>query len=243
VAETDTQLLLCQELRGHVLECVKDQNGNHVIQKAIEKVDQNVIEFIVDSFEGEIAGLAVHPYGTASPNLSTHFAILHLLHLTVVACIRLTSTLPMQRLSSDTAPLGALSPETRQSAAARASRSTTTTSHRSSLQHGHPHHHKRDSSAHKHTLSNFQTGENTDELCRNQYGNYVVQHVLVHGSMWQREEILHALNGKVLSLSKHKFASNVVEKCFAHGYPYTLNTFDHTLLLKFLTSTKSLFYH
>jgi hypothetical protein len=42
---------------------VKDQNGNHVIQKAIEKVDQNVIEFIVDSFEGQIAGLAVHPYG------------------------------------------------------------------------------------------------------------------------------------------------------------------------------------
>ena len=59
VAEPETQALLCQELRGHVMvrtharhthrdvpdlvclspqECVKDQNGNHVIQKCIEKV-------------------------------------------------------------------------------------------------------------------------------------------------------------------------------------------------------------
>ena len=29
---------LCAELEGHVMTCVKDENGNHVIQKCIEQV-------------------------------------------------------------------------------------------------------------------------------------------------------------------------------------------------------------
>ncbi|TGZ42708.1 Maternal protein pumilio [Temnothorax longispinosus] len=41
----------------------------------------------------------------------------------------------------------------------------------------------------------------TDQLIQDQYGNYVIQHVL----------------GKVLALSQHKFASNVVEKCVTHA--------------------------
>lgn len=34
----DLQAILIKELEGHVMQCVRDQNGNHVIQKCIEQV-------------------------------------------------------------------------------------------------------------------------------------------------------------------------------------------------------------
>ena len=33
-----------------VLKCVKDQNGNHVVQKVIEKVKPERLQFIIDAF-------------------------------------------------------------------------------------------------------------------------------------------------------------------------------------------------
>lgn len=38
VFDTSSKLAICQELFGHVAQCIKDQNGNHVVQKAIECV-------------------------------------------------------------------------------------------------------------------------------------------------------------------------------------------------------------
>lgn len=50
-------------MEGNVLKCVKDQNGNHVIQKAIERVSPENIRFIIDAFYGQVYVLATHPYG------------------------------------------------------------------------------------------------------------------------------------------------------------------------------------
>lgn len=57
-------------------------------------------------------------------------------------------------------------------------------------------------------------------LLDDQYGNYVIQHVLQFGRQSDRESILHIVveNG-LLSLSKQKFASNVVEKLLKYGTP------------------------
>jgi len=52
-----------KELDGHVLKCVKDQNGNHVVQKAIERVPAEHIQFIIKAFHGQVHTLATHPYG------------------------------------------------------------------------------------------------------------------------------------------------------------------------------------
>ena len=43
-----------KELDGHVLKCVKDQNGNHVVQKCIECVDPKHLQFIIDAFKGQV---------------------------------------------------------------------------------------------------------------------------------------------------------------------------------------------
>eukprot|EP00124_Ichthyophonus_hoferi_P000411 Ihof_evm4s15 gene=Ihof_evmTU4s15 len=59
----DLQVRLVKELDGNVIRCVKDQNGNHVIQKCIESFDPDTIQFIVDSFKGQVCSLSTHPYG------------------------------------------------------------------------------------------------------------------------------------------------------------------------------------
>uniref|UniRef100_A0A674G997 Pumilio RNA binding family member 2 n=2 Tax=Taeniopygia guttata TaxID=59729 RepID=A0A674G997_TAEGU len=57
--------------------------------------------------------------------------------------------------------------------------------------------------------------QHTEQLV--QYGNYVIQHVLEHGRPEDKSKIVSEIRGKVLALSQHKFASNVVEKCVTHA--------------------------
>ena len=57
----------------------------------------------------------------------------------------------------------------------------------------------------------------TPRLVQDQYGNYVVQHVLEHGRAEDKAEIIRHLRGRIVVLSQHKFASNVIEKCVQHG--------------------------
>lgn len=62
---------MVRELDGHVLKCVKDQNGNHVVQKCIECVQPHALHFIIDAFKGQV-GLHVHaPPAFDSAVLST----------------------------------------------------------------------------------------------------------------------------------------------------------------------------
>lgn len=41
---------------------------------------------------------------------------------------------------------------------------------------------------------------------QDQYGNYVIQHVLEHGRPEDKSKIVAEVRGKVLALSQHKFA-------------------------------------
>ncbi|KAH8505200.1 hypothetical protein H0E87_012448 [Populus deltoides] len=54
-------------------------------------------------------------------------------------------------------------------------------------------------------------------LAQDQYGNYVTQHVLERGKSRERCQIISKLSGHIVTLSQHKFASNVVEKCLEYG--------------------------
>ncbi|KAK4488963.1 hypothetical protein RD792_004754 [Penstemon davidsonii] len=59
--------------------------------------------------------------------------------------------------------------------------------------------------------------ESSYDLAQNQYGNYVTQHVLERGKPLERSQIISKLSGKVVRMSQHKYASNVVEKCLEFG--------------------------
>ncbi|KAH9609757.1 hypothetical protein KSS87_012747, partial [Heliosperma pusillum] len=54
-------------------------------------------------------------------------------------------------------------------------------------------------------------------LAQDQYGNYVIQHVLEHGEPHERTAIIKELAGRIVIMSQQKFASNVVEKCLSFG--------------------------
>lgn len=47
--EPQQQMELLHEMEGQVLKCVKDQNGNHVVQKVIERIEPARLQFIVDA--------------------------------------------------------------------------------------------------------------------------------------------------------------------------------------------------
>ncbi|KAL7100451.1 hypothetical protein ACP275_09G146000 [Erythranthe tilingii] len=59
--------------------------------------------------------------------------------------------------------------------------------------------------------------ESAPDLARDQYGNYVTQHVLERGKPLVRSQIIRKLCGKIVQMSQHKYASNVVEKCLEFG--------------------------
>ncbi|KAL8688970.1 MAG: hypothetical protein Q9224_004756, partial [Gallowayella concinna] len=61
----DQQASLIAELQKdkQVMRCVKDQNGNHVVQKAIERIPAKHIQFIVNAFTGQVCELSKHAYG------------------------------------------------------------------------------------------------------------------------------------------------------------------------------------
>lgn len=62
----DQQASLVKELNGpnlQILKVVKDQNGNHVVQKAIERIPGEHIQFIVDAHRGHVMKMSTHQYG------------------------------------------------------------------------------------------------------------------------------------------------------------------------------------
>ncbi|GMY38238.1 Pumilio-like 5 [Fagus crenata] len=61
--------------------------------------------------------------------------------------------------------------------------------------------------------------ESASVLAQDQYGNYVTQHVLEMRKPHARSQIIKKLRGKIVQMSQHKYASNVVEKCLEYGDP------------------------
>jgi len=57
---------IVKELDGHVQKCIKDQNGNHVVQKCIECVDPVHVNFIIDAFKGQVGISPFYPYACCS---------------------------------------------------------------------------------------------------------------------------------------------------------------------------------
>ncbi|KAI1144191.1 ARM repeat-containing protein [Hypoxylon sp. FL0543] len=54
-------------------------------------------------------------------------------------------------------------------------------------------------------------------LITDQYGNYVTQHIIAQGEPEDRQQVIQLVLQKLLFFSKHKFASNVVEKSIEYG--------------------------
>lgn len=147
VVDPGMQAAFIAELKGNVERCVKDQNGNHVIQKCIEILPSQSTAFIIDAFIGNVYAFSTHAYGCRV----------------------------MQRL------LEHCTDEVRREQLLR------------------------------------EVMDRVVDLIMDQFGNYVVQNILERGPPQYRSVIIAHVKGRVCEFSRHKFASNVVEKCFALG--------------------------
>ncbi|OAG32560.1 pumilio RNA-binding family [Nematocida sp. ERTm5] len=58
---------------------------------------------------------------------------------------------------------------------------------------------------------------NAKLLVEDQYGNYVIQHILEKGTHAHKRKIITELSDNIAEYSIHKFASNVMEKCVICG--------------------------
>uniref|UniRef100_A0A8C7HPN3 Pumilio RNA binding family member 2 n=1 Tax=Oncorhynchus kisutch TaxID=8019 RepID=A0A8C7HPN3_ONCKI len=149
---------IVRELDGHVLKCVKDQNGNHVVQKCIECVQPQALQFIIDAFQGQVFVLSTHPYGC------------RVIQRILEHCTQ-EQTLPiLEELHQHSEQLGQ----------------------------------KYQGVSLEMTPKTYYT-VSSDALFKDQYGNYVIQHVLEHGRPEDKSKIVAEVRGKVLLLSQHKF--------------------------------------
>ena len=137
---------IVKELEKDVLKCVKDANGNHVIQKVIERVPVEYIQNIIEAFRGQVGALALNGFGCR-------------------VIQRLLEKVPEPQRRFILTELHA----------------------------------------------------EGSKLIGDAYGNYVTQHVIEHGLPEDRAKVIVLVNAQLLLFSKHKFASNVVEKCLLFG--------------------------
>ena len=141
----DQQAALAKELDGKVLELVRDQNGNHVVQKVIKRVHWTYIPFVIDACVQNLPQLASHNYGCrVVQRLLRHYD----------------------------GPLMSL------------------------------------------ILRELHAG--SQALIVNQYGNYVTQHIIEFGAPEDKARIIQTVKRNLVSYTREKFASNVVEKCILH---------------------------
>uniref|UniRef100_A0A0D9WF06 PUM-HD domain-containing protein n=1 Tax=Leersia perrieri TaxID=77586 RepID=A0A0D9WF06_9ORYZ len=62
-ADLDQKIQITRELNNDIMKCIHDQNANHVVQKCIEHVPQQFIQFFLEGIYGHVVELSVHPYG------------------------------------------------------------------------------------------------------------------------------------------------------------------------------------
>ena len=59
----EQQVELMQELDGKIMDCIKCENGNHVVQVAIEQVPLERIPYMIEAIQHDVQYLSMHKYG------------------------------------------------------------------------------------------------------------------------------------------------------------------------------------
>lgn len=216
VASDEEKVRLFQELLPHCFTLMNDVFGNYVIQKFFDHGSDEQKAMLCNKLQGKVYSLSTQVYGCrviqkalehVSPDLQA--SIIHELDDHVLQCIRnqngnhviqkciecvppnliqfIIDAFSGQVYSLATHPYGCRVIQ-------RIFEHCTETQSRPILEELH---------------------RSTSSLILDQYGNYVIQHILEHGKPEDKALVLSKVKDKFLELSRHKFASNVVEKCVA----------------------------
>eukprot|EP01062_Namystynia_karyoxenos_P055092 TRINITY_DN4580_c0_g2_i1.p1 TRINITY_DN4580_c0_g2~~TRINITY_DN4580_c0_g2_i1.p1 ORF type:complete len:902 (+),score=276.81 TRINITY_DN4580_c0_g2_i1:79-2784(+) len=208
-----------QELQPHALELMSDVFGNYVIQKLLEfGLDEHRIA-LARAMQGHVVNLTLQTYGcrvmqkaldVCPPQLRD--ALAAELDGHVPRCVtdqngnhviqKCIERLPNQTTFIATAFVGQIRSLGTHAYGCRVLQRI--------LEHVRAHPHSQLAMATRPVVDEIIAELNS--LVMDQNGNYVVQHVLLNGDVAQIQAIVNALRAKIVMLSQHKFASNVVEK-------------------------------
>ena len=135
-------------LKDKVVELIQDLNGNHVIQKCLNRLTAEDSQFIFDAVGNNCVVVGTHRHGCC----------------VLQRCIDHASGIQKANLIA-------------------------------------------------------QITANAFKLIQDPYGNYVLQYIVDLNDPSFTEPLCHSLRARVVELSRHKFSSNVIEKCIRHAAP------------------------
>uniref|UniRef100_A0AAY4AW46 PUM-HD domain-containing protein n=1 Tax=Denticeps clupeoides TaxID=299321 RepID=A0AAY4AW46_9TELE len=193
----DQKLALATRIRGHVLPLALQMYGCRVIQKALESIssDQQVISDIVRELDGHVLKCVKDQNGN---------------HV-VQKCIECVQPQALQFIIDafqgqvfvlSTHPYGC---RVIQRILEHCTQEQTLPILEELHQHSEQLGQKYQGVSLEMTPKTYYT-VSSDALFKDQYGNYVIQHVLEHGRPEDKSKIVAEVRGKVLALSQHKFA-------------------------------------
>ena len=215
-ANSDEKDRVFREIEPNALQLMTDVFGNYVIQKFFEHGDQTHKKILANKLRGQVLNLSLQMYGCRVVQkaldhilVDQQAALVRELDDHVLKCVKDQNGNHVIQKAIERCPPHAIAFIFEAFRGQVASLSIHTYGCRviqRCLERG-------DSPSKAMILKELMEPQGIPSMISDQYGNYVVQHVVSkdHGRAKQRvlEIVLHGLEG----FSKHKFASNVVEKC------------------------------
>jgi hypothetical protein len=205
-----------EETQMHIVELMIDPFGNYLVQKLLEKVNDEERITLVKNATPEFISIALDPHGTRALQKLVEFVNSEVEAKLIVKALSNDVVLLSRDLNGNHVIqkcLHRLKPEDSQfifDAADEHCLEIATHRHgccvlQRCLDHGSQEQCKK--------LSEI-IAKHTIELSSDAYGNYVVQYVLAKNDKDIITEIVKAIKGDFISLCLQKFGSNVIEKCF-----------------------------
>ncbi|KAL4938867.1 hypothetical protein BDV06DRAFT_46396 [Aspergillus oleicola] len=238
-ANSDDKEQVFREIKPDCLQLARDIFGNYVIQKMFEHGNQLQKKTMANCMKGQVIGLTKGSYGCrvvqkALEHVLTdqQISIVKELESDVLGCVRCQhGNHVIQKAIEKVPPIYTkrLVEAFRGSVEAQATHMYGCRVVQRMLEHC-------DDEDRRFILAELHAC--TPKLIEDQYGNYVIQHVIQHGQEADRSAMIEVVMQKLYSHSKHKFASNVVEKGIEFGNP----TQSRAIMRK-LTSAESVSQH
>ncbi|KAL1837507.1 hypothetical protein VTJ49DRAFT_3692 [Mycothermus thermophilus] len=232
-ANSDERARVFAEIEPNTIQLMKDVFGNYVMQKLFEHGDQVQKRVLANAMKGKVVDLSTQMYGCRVVQKALE-------HVLVEQQVELVKELEPELI---TVSMDQHGNHVIQQAIALVPRE-----HLNTMMAGFKGHvcdlasHQYGCRVVQRVLEHGSDGDKTammkelhtgvQKLLTDMFGNYVIQHVLEKGPTEDRANIISCVTPQILSLSRHKNASNVVEKCIMHGTPQEQRAIRDQLLAR-----------
>jgi len=181
---------ILQKLEGSLCLVAMNQYGCRVLQKAILTLNDELLRIVIDAIAPKTYALAIHKYGWHVLQRAIERGTGQVVRLLLINAIRVQGSSRLVELSMNSFGCRII---------------------QRMLEKAFP--------VDRETIIEAIVGSSQAllDLCRDEFGNYVVQHILDHFQAEHSMAVMNVLDGTLLSLAKNKFGSNVLEVLYKRG--------------------------